>query len=405
MKRRLVILTEIIAPYRIPVFNALAQHDEIDLRVIFLAETDPSIRQWRIYNDEIRFSYQVLPSWRKRLGKYNLLLNQNVNNVLQNADPDAILCGGYNYLASWQALRWAKRNGVPFLLWCESTANDLRAGHVLVESLKKSFFNQCDGFVVPGTSAGEYVRQMGVCGERIFTAPNAVDNALFQDAANFARMNAARVRGEFGLPLRYFLFAGRLVKTKGVFDLLQAYGSLNEDLRRHIGLVFAGDGPLRAELEAVARSIYPGTVQLAGFVQRNELANYYGLAECFVFPTHSDPWGLVVNEAMACGLPVICSQSAGCAADLVRTTGKMVPPQNVAQLAQAMQEVATDPALRTQMSLQNRITIQRYSPKHCANGLAEAALARILATGDVARRTSADSIGISQVPSGTRSAL
>jgi glycosyltransferase involved in cell wall biosynthesis len=405
MKRRLVILTEIIAPYRIPVFNALAHHDEIDLRVIFLAETDPSIRQWRIYADEIRFSYQVLPSWRKRLGKYSLLLNQNVNEVLQNANPDVIVCGGYNYLASWQALRWARRNNIPFLLWCESTANDLRAGHVLVESLKKSFFNKCDGFVVPGTSAAEYVSQMGISGDRIFTAPNAVDNALFQDAASSARMNAARIRGEFGLPSRYFLFAGRLVRTKGVFDLLEAYGRLSEDLRRQIGLVLVGDGPLRAELEAVARSIYPGTVQLAGFVHRNELGSYYGLAECFVFPTHSDPWGLVVNEAMACGLPVICSQSAGCAADLVKRTGRIVAPQSVAQLAQAMEEIATDPALRNEMSSRSRRTIHRYSPEQCATGIAEAALARIMVTEEDAGHASGGSLHISPVPSSTRSAL
>ncbi|MCU1270533.1 MAG: hypothetical protein JWN74_1827 [Acidobacteriaceae bacterium] len=404
MKRRLVILTEIIAPYRIPVFNALAQHEEIDLSVIFLAETDPSIRQWRVYADEIRFSYQVLPSWRKRLGKYNLLLNQNVNEALQKSDADVIVCGGYNYLASWQALRWAKRNNVPFLLWCESTAHDLRAGHALVESLKKSFFNKCDGFVVPGTSAARYVSHMG--SDRIFTAPNAVDAALFNDAANYARMNAARVRGEFGLPSRYFLFAGRLVHTKGVFDLLEAYGRLNGDLRRQIGLVFAGDGPLRAKLEAIARSIYPGAVQLAGFVHRNELANYYGLAECFVFPTHSDPWGLVVNEAMACGLPVICSQSAGCAADLVKTTGRIVAPQNVAQLAQAMEEIATNPALRMEMSLQSRRTIRHYSPEHCATGIAKAALACTIATQeDVDRAPSADSMRIPPVRSGTRSAL
>jgi glycosyltransferase involved in cell wall biosynthesis len=403
MKRRLVILTEIIAPYRIPVFNALAQHEEIDLRVIFLAETDPSIRQWRIYADEIRFSYQVLPSWRKRLGKYNFLLNQNVNEVLQNADPEAIVCGGYNYLASWQALRWAKRNNVPFLLWCESTANDLRAGHALIESLKKNFFNKCDGFAVPGTSAAEYVRQMGISAKRIFTAPNAVDNALFQDVANSARMNASRIRGHFGLPSRYFLFAGRLVETKGVFDLLEAYGRLNDDLRRQIGLVFAGDGPLRTELEAIARSIYPGAVRLAGFVHRNELANYYGLAECFVFPTHSDPWGLVVNEAMACGLPVICSRSAGCAADLIETTGRIVAPQNVAQLAQAMEEVATNPGLRMEMSFQSRRMIQRYSPERCAIGIAEAALSCHPAI--VSRTPSADSRGISPVHSGTRSAL
>ena len=76
MKRRLVILTEIISPYRIPLFNILAQHAEVDLHVIFLAETDPTLRQWQVYKDEIQFSYQVLPSWRRRLGRYNILLNR-----------------------------------------------------------------------------------------------------------------------------------------------------------------------------------------------------------------------------------------------------------------------------------------------------------------------------------------
>ncbi len=78
MKRRLVMLTEIIAPYRIPVFNALAEREDVDLHVIFLSETDHSMRQWRVYSEEIRFSYEVLPSWRKRLGKYNILVNQSV---------------------------------------------------------------------------------------------------------------------------------------------------------------------------------------------------------------------------------------------------------------------------------------------------------------------------------------
>lgn len=103
MKRRLVILTELIAPYRIPVFNALAGNPELDLHVIFLSETDASMRQWRIYSEEIRFSYEVLPSWRRRLGKYNVLLNQNVTLALRDAAPEAVLCGGYNYVACWQA--------------------------------------------------------------------------------------------------------------------------------------------------------------------------------------------------------------------------------------------------------------------------------------------------------------
>jgi glycosyltransferase involved in cell wall biosynthesis len=374
MKHRLVVITELIAPYRIPVFNALAKNPGIDLRVIFLAKTDPTIRQWRVYADEIRFAYEILPSWRTRLKKYNLLLNRKLLTALRKANPDAIICGGYNYLASWQALRWARRNHVRFLLWCESTANDDRAHHRLVESLKKNFFNNCDGCVVPGAAAENYVRHMGVSSEHIFVAPNAVDNDLFASRANYARQNAARVRAELNLPERYFLFAGRLVKSKGVFELLEAYGSLNENLRWKFGLVFAGGGPLRPELQSIAKTIYPGTVRFADFVQRDELASHYGLADCLIFPTHSDPWGLVVNEAMACGLPVICGQAAGCAADLVKANGRLIDSRNVDQLAHAMQELATDAGLRLAMSRESLTIIRNYSPEICATGMAHATL-------------------------------
>ena len=124
---RLVILTEIIAPYRIPVFNALAQREDIDLHVIFLAESDPKLRDWLVYKDEIHFSYQVLPSWRRKVAGHNLLLNRGLKKGLQRAAPAAILCGGYNYLASWQAMRWARRRRGPFILWVESTTGTFAA--------------------------------------------------------------------------------------------------------------------------------------------------------------------------------------------------------------------------------------------------------------------------------------
>jgi glycosyltransferase involved in cell wall biosynthesis len=375
MKQRLVIITEIIAPYRIPVFNALAQYPEIDLKVIFLAKTDPSTRHWRVYLEEINFSCEILPSWRTRLKKYNLLLNQKVVAALRKANPDVIVCGGYNYLASWQALRWAKHNGVPLLIWCESTANDHRGGHRLVESLKKKFFDTCDGCIVPGTAAGEYACQMGVSPERIFVAPNAVDNDLFASHASEARQNAPNVRADLNLPAHYFLFAGRLVRSKGVVELCEAYASLDPKIRSQFGLVFAGQGPLRTELESLAKLICPGTIRFVGFAQRDQLASYYGLADCLVFPTHTDPWGLVVNEAMACGLPVICGQPAGCAADLVKTNGRLIDPRNVHQLAHAMQEIATDTDLRRQMSRESLRIIRNYSPQICATGIAQAALA------------------------------
>ena len=393
MNVRLVILTEIISPYRIPVFNALAQHPEIDLHVIFLAETDPSIREWRVYTDEIQFSYEVLPSWRQRLGKHNLLINRNVGGAITRAGPDVILCGGYNYPASWQALRWAKRNDVPFLLWCESTAGDRRNLYWLVESLKQTFLNDCTGFVVPGNSALEYVRRM-TGSEHIFVAPNAVDIHLFSTQSATALMKGPRLRGELGLPDRFFLYVGRLVRAKGLLDLLEAYASLEPQVRSELGLVFAGDGPLRAELESAAQSVFPGCAHFAGFVDRDELASYYSLAECMVLPTHSDTWGMVVNEAMACGLPVICTRIAGCAADLVRSNGLLVSPRNILELGAAMQKMAADSGLRARMSVESRRLIQNYSPEYCADGIAGAALS----VGSQRGRSDNDSQGLSSAP-------
>jgi hypothetical protein len=86
MRRRLVILTEIIAPYRIPVFNVLARHPEIDLHVIFLAESDPGLREWQVYKDEIQFSFQVLPSWRQRVAGHKFLLHRGMKEALRGAN-------------------------------------------------------------------------------------------------------------------------------------------------------------------------------------------------------------------------------------------------------------------------------------------------------------------------------
>lgn len=373
MRRRLVILTEIISPYRIPLFNALVQHEEVDLHVVFLAETDPTLRDWRVYKNEIRFSYEVLPSWRKRFGRYNWLLNRGVGRALSKSAPDLILCGGYNYVASWQSLVWARVHGVPFILWSESNAKDLRRGHVLVELLKSVFLRKCSGFVVPGQPAQEYLQsEKNIRRDLIFTAPNAVDNDLFVASAAVARRDAAGHRSSLGLPERYFLFVGRLVREKGVFELLSAYVKLDESVRRQTGLVFVGDGVCRGRLQEEAASISPGVVRFAGFAQREQLATYYALAEMLVLPTYADTWGLVVNEAMACGLPVILSRAAGCAADLLKENwnGLLVPPRDAASLTVAMRYLADQPELRATMGANSAQHILHYSPKEWSGGIA-----------------------------------
>ncbi len=373
MRLRVVILTEIIAPYRIPVFNALAQREELDLHVVFLAETDAAMRQWRVYREEIRFSYEVLSSWRLRARRKNFLLNRGLRAALDNMSPEAVICGGYNYLASWEALWWARRRRARFILWSESNQHDQRSGRIWIESLKHYFVRHCDAFVVPGKSSFAYLQQLGAAAQNIFIAPNAVDSSFYSRAAADARQNEILHRQRLRLPERFILYAGRLVSEKGVFDLLEAYARLQSGLRAKVGLVFAGDGVARSKLVEQASRIDPGAVRLPGFAQREELAVLYALAEAMVLPTHSDPWGLVVNEAMVCGLPVIVSSVAGCAQDLVEDgwNGYAVPPHDPERLSAAIRMLLEQPESRRQMAAHSLERIRHFSPEECARGLAE----------------------------------
>ncbi|MGD0792411.1 MAG: glycosyltransferase family 4 protein [Terriglobales bacterium] len=376
MTRKTVILTEIIAPYRIPVFNALTRRSGVGLHVIFLAETDKALRQWRIYTDEIRFSYEVLPSWRWCAGKRRLLVNRGLWSAFDAARPQTILCGGYNYPASWEALWWARRRSVRFVLWTESNERDKRSGRAGVEWLKRYFVSSCNAFVVPGKSSFAYLRTLGAGEQVIFTAPNAVDNTFFATQAENARAHATEFREKLKLPSRFILFVGRLVPEKGVFDLLEAYAKLESGLRSEVGLVFAGDGVSREELAQQAKRISPGMICFPGFAQREDLAGLYALAETLVLPTHSDSWGLVVNEAMACGLPIIVSSVAGCSADLVEEgwNGYVVPPQDSEKLSVAIDSLVRQPELKQRMSARSLERIRNYSPEACADGLAAAAI-------------------------------
>jgi glycosyltransferase involved in cell wall biosynthesis len=373
---RVALLTEIISPYRIPVFNALARQNGINLHVIFLAETDPTQRQWLVYKDEIEFSYEVLPSWRWRCTGWHVLANRGLGPALRRFRPNSILCGGYNHAAFWQALTWAKSHSAHFAAWIESTSRDQRHHSSLVDVIKRQFIRNCNSFAVPGKSSFEYVRSMGVPAERIHTAPNAVDIQRFATRACSARDRQQQCRTELNLPPRYFLYAGRIIREKGVFYLLEAYTRLAPDLRSQVGMVFVGEGTARNELMKSAPKINPGAVVFPGFVQRDQLPSYYALADALVFPTLSDPWGLVVNEAMACGLPIIATDVAGGTADLVhdRENGYVIPAANVEKLAEVMEVLARDLQLASRMGERSTRLIEAFSPERCAAGLAAAAV-------------------------------
>jgi glycosyltransferase involved in cell wall biosynthesis len=244
-----------------------------------------------------------------------------------------------------------------------------------VERLKAYFLRHCDRFVVPGKASFDYLRSLARPAASILTAPNAVDNGYFATRAEATRAHPTEFREKLKLPPRFILFVGRLVPEKGVFDLLDAYAKLESGLRSEVSLVFAGDGVCREELARQAKHIRPGVVCFQGFAQREDLAGLYALAETLVLPTHSDTWGLVVNEAMACGLPIIVSSVAGCSSDLVEGgwNGYVVPPRDAGRLSAAIDILLRQPELQQRMSARSSERIRNYSPEACADGLAAAA--------------------------------
>ena len=217
--------------------------------------------------------------------------------------------------------------------------------------------------------------------DRVFLGYDAVDNAHFDRGADAARSDPD-TRRRLGLPDQYFLASSRFVGKKNLPALLDAFAAHRRQAGTGWDLVLLGDGPLRGVIEGeIARHGLGGAVHLPGFRQYHELPAYYGLAGAFVLASTVEQWGLVVNEAMAAGLPVLVSDRCGCAADLVRdgVSGYAFPPGSPSRLAGLLTRLAADPVGRERLGQGARRVIADWSPERFAAGFWAAAEAAVAA--------------------------
>jgi glycosyltransferase involved in cell wall biosynthesis len=210
-----------------------------------------------------------------------------------------------------------------------------------------------------GSWNADFYRASGVPEERIFSVPYAVDNAFFQRRAAEARPHRAELRRKLGLTDErpVVLFCGKLIAKKDAASLIRALAQESAQL------LVVGDGDLRPQLEALASELLPGRACFAGFRNQSELPALYDLADVFVIPSTYEPFGLVVNEVMNAGKPVIASDRVGCWPDLVRpgVNGAVFPAGDAAALAAALRPFLTDPALRERAGQASLQIIHRWS--------------------------------------------
>jgi glycosyltransferase involved in cell wall biosynthesis len=360
---RTLILTEIPAPFRIPLFNRLAETRGVTLRAVFLSDHDPR-RNYAIHEGEMTFDRVTLPgrdiSGRRRW----LVLNRGVTRALRSFGPETIILGGWNQPAFWLARRYARRRGLPFFIWVESTRDDARLEGAVSDFLRRAFIRGATGFLVPGSASRAYVRSLGVDDADIHTAPNAVDTAIFADQVAAARLDRAALRARLGLEGIVVLYVGRFAPEKGLDVLLEAARG------QRWQLVVAGAGREERSLKAAASR----NVQWPGYLQRDELVPWYASADVFALPSRSEPWGMVLNEAAAAGLPIVASARVGAAADLVveGRNGYVVPPNDVEALRSALNAIAEDTQRREAFGAHSLELAQLHTPERWAEAVSTA---------------------------------
>lgn len=259
---------------------------------------------------------------------------------------------GWSDKGGLTALQWCVQHKVPAVVMSESTDWDDR--RVLwKECIKRKLTGMCASALVGGKPHRDYMVKLGMPAEQSFLGYDAVDNGYFSAMAEQSRKRKAENRRNYGLPEHYFLASARFIEKKNLRRLIQAYARYRQleqtsDLRPPTSdlwsLVLLGDGPLRPDLcRLISDLSLQHCVQLPGFKQYPDLPAYYGCAQSFIHASTTEQWGLVVNEAMASGLPVLVSNRCGCAQDLVQegVNGYTFDPYNVEQMAELMLKISS----------------------------------------------------------------
>jgi 1,2-diacylglycerol 3-alpha-glucosyltransferase len=297
--------------------------------------------------------------------------------ALERDQPDALALVGYARPESMAAAHWARRRGVPAILMSESQAVD-RPRRWWKELIKTRRVRQFDAGFVGGPSHRDYLIELGMPPDRIALGYNAVDNDYFAASADSWRkipQGASDIPGD-----SYFLAVCRFAPEKNLVRLIRAFARYREQSNPMTAwdLVLCGDGPQAAEVhDVITRTGTESVIHRPGFLQADQLSRYYARAAAFVLPSLSEPWGLVVNEAAASGLPLLVSSRAGCADTLVPspegTTGGRFDPLDVEEMTTKLAWMA---ALggedRRAMGRRAAQVVSAWGPDRFARGAMEA---------------------------------
>jgi glycosyltransferase involved in cell wall biosynthesis len=332
--------------YHAPVFRALARRPGVDLEVFFCHDHglrpsfDAGFGKTICFDVPLidGYKYRFLRSFPRTMGVHPLTIAPEVLSPLLAERFDAIVVYGYATMTTVTALM-TPRGRTRILLRGDSNIRQARSFRTaaLKRALLPLLFRRVDQFLAIGSLNAEYYRSYGVPSERITFAPHCVNNGYFAERAARTRPHRDALRRDMGLATDgpVFLFAGKLIGRKRPLDVLRAFASVRST--RVCSLAIAGDGELAVEAKQEAMRLgIEAHVRFLGFQNQSEIAALYGVCDVLVLASDTEPWGLVVNEAMAAGMCAIVSDQVGAGPDLVPDPGLVFPFGDVGELARVM---------------------------------------------------------------------
>lgn len=390
---RVVFVFDHFGPYHVARVEAVAELRDFEVKGV---ELHPKSRTYGWdQNDrgrEFGFEKISLPELNLRGRDERLALRQELERTLDRCAPEVVFVNGWGDFMSLETISWAKRRSCKLVVMSETRRAD-GTRSPLGEWIKASIVRLCDAGFCGGESHREYLAELGLPKERVSLGYNAVDNDFFSKTVHSNSASDAP----------YFLASNRFVKRKNLARLIQAYAKYVErtPVRKHSTwpLVLLGDGELREELKSLCANLglpildcelaedlklnfqklktpaEGGLVVFPGFRQVNEIREFYTGAGAFVHPALEEPWGLVVNEAMASGLPILSSKNVGAAEELLQleVNGFSFDPTSVEELAALLQRMAELPRHeREAMGAASKSIISNWGPERFAQGVREA---------------------------------
>lgn len=355
------------------VWEKLHDHPDIDLTLLLVPRNRVSKRPLKDWE------YKLLPTFPPRfLGGFGIIprIYPTMALELWKNRPDIVIIKGYTFTFSTYlyTIIASSLMKLPFILCGEPNIASVKTGSRLKRFLRNLILPPCvrgaAAVLALGKASKAYWCHYGAEEKKVFLAVHAVDNDFFSEGSLRARANKEELKSSLGLHGKtVVLYVGQLIKRKGVDHLLRAYARLRLKTD-NVALVIVGDGKLRGELRDLCTEEKIPDVLFAGQKAREEIVKFYGIADVFCLPSVGEAWGLVINEAMACGLPVVTTRMVGASPDLVEDgrNGYVVAERDEEELFLALEKLTAQEALRKEMGRESRKIVAGYTYESAYDG-------------------------------------